>query len=72
MPNARSRIARYFQLNNNPERVPQPTITGAIIVEYETLKHIVSLVAEVETAGIFYNAQKTIPMQYILEKVGYS
>ena len=69
--NARSRIASYFQLNDNPERVPQPTINGAIIVKYKTLKHVVSLAAEAETGDVFYNAQKAIPIRYILEKLGH-
>ena len=54
--NARSRIASYFQLNNDQERVPLPTINGAIIVEYKILKYIVLLAAEAVTAGLFYNA----------------
>ena len=71
MPNARSRIARYFQLNDDLERVPQPTINSAILVECKTLKHVVSLVAEAEIVGVFYNAHKSIPIRYILEKLGH-
>ena len=71
MPEARSRIAGYFQLNDDPERVPQPTINGAIIVECKTLKHVVSSAAEAETAGVFYNAQKAIPIRCVLEKLGH-
>ena len=45
MPKARSRIAGNIQLNNDPMRVPYPTINGAIFVECETLKHAVSSTA---------------------------
>ena len=56
MPNARSRIAGYFQLNDDPKRVPHSTINGVILVECKTLKHVVSSAAEAETAGVFINA----------------
>ena len=71
MPNARSRIAGYFQMNDDPVRVPHPTINGAILVECKTLKHVVSSAAEAETAGVFHNAQKAIPIRYILEQLGH-
>ena len=71
MPKAKSRIAGYFQLNDDPNRVPHPTINGAILVECKTLKHVVSSAAEAETAGVFYNAQKAIPIRYILEQLGH-
>ena len=71
MLNARSRIAGYFQLNDNLKRVPQPMINGAVIFKCKMLKHVVSSVAEAERAGVFYNAQIAIPIRYILEKLGY-
>jgi len=71
MPNAKSRIAGYFQLNDHPDRVPHPTINGAILVECKTLKHVVSSAAEAETAGIFHNAQIAVPIRYILDKLGH-
>ena len=60
MPNAKSRIARYFQLNNDPNRITHLRINGTILVEYKTLKHIVLSAAKVETSGIFYNTQVAI------------
>ena len=67
MPKAKSRVVGYFQLNNNPKRVSHSKINGTILVEYRALKHIVLSAAEVKTAGVFYNAQKVISIQYILE-----
>ena len=71
MPNAKSRIAGYFQLNHHPHRVPHPSINGAILVECKALKHVVSSAAEAETAGIFHNAQVAVPIRYILESLGH-
>ena len=56
MPNAKSWIDRYFQLNNDLNRITYPNINGTILIEYKTLKHIVSSAVKVETVGIFHNA----------------
>ena len=56
LPNAKSRIAGYFQLNKHPDRIPYLNINGAILVECKTLKHVVSSAAEAETASLFCNA----------------
>ena len=61
-PKARSRIAGYFQLNSG---LSSPHLTnGAILVECKTLRLVVVSSAEVETAGIFHNAQVAIPVQF--------
>ena len=56
LPNTRSRIAGYFQLNDYPQRVEHPDVNGVILVECKTIRHIISLVAEAKTVGIFHNA----------------
>ena len=71
MPNAKSRIAGYFQLNHHPKRIPHPDVNGAILVECKALKHVVSSAAEAETAGVFHNAQIAIPIRYMLEQLGH-
>ena len=71
MPNAKSRIAGYFQLNDHPDRIQHPDINGAILVECKALRNVMSSVAETETAGVFHNAQRAIPIHYILEQLGH-
>jgi len=71
MPNAKSRIAGYFQLNNHPQRIAHPEVNGAILVICKALKYVVSSVAESEIAGVFFNAQKAIPIRYMLEQLGH-
>jgi hypothetical protein len=56
MLNAKSRIAGYFQLNDNPKHISHPNINDAILVVYKTLKNIVSSTTKAETAGIFHNS----------------
>ena len=67
MPNAKSRITRYFQLNHHPECIQYSNVNGTILIECKALRHIVSLAAEAETAGVFHNAQIAILNQYMLE-----
>ena len=70
-PQAKSRIAGYFQLNNLPKSTPHPTVNGAILVECKTLRHVVASAAEAETAGVFHNAQTAIPIRTILKALGH-
>ena len=62
IPKAKSRVAGYFQLNDDSKRIPYLTVNRAILVKYKALYHIVSSAAEAETAGIFHNAQVAIPI----------
>ena len=71
LPNAKSRIAGYFQLNEHLDRILYPNINGAILVEYKILKHIVLSAAEAKKAGLFHNAQVSIPICHILEHLGH-
>ena len=61
-PQAKSRVAGYFHLSNLPAPTHHPTINGAILVECKTLRHVVASAAEAETAGVFHNAQMSIPI----------
>ena len=67
-PKARSRIAGYFSLGPHTH---QQTPHGPILVECQTLHHVVASSAEAEIAGIFHNAQIAIPIRYILTKLGH-
>ena len=71
LPNTRSRIAGYFQLNDHPQQVEHPDINRAILVECKTIRYVVSSAAEAETVGIFHNAQVVIPIRYILQQLGH-
>ena len=66
IPQAKSRITGYYHLSNHLEKIPYPTISGAILVECRALKHIVTSSTEVETTSVFYNAQIVLPIHYIL------
>ena len=66
-PKARSRIAGYYYLSDHPSKTTHPTLNGAILVECKTLRHVVSSAAEAEIAGVFHNAQTSIPIRHFLE-----
>ena len=65
-PQARSRVAGYFQLNSLPD-----SVNGALLVECKTLRHVVASSVETETADIFHNAQVAVPLRYMLEQLGH-
>ena len=71
LPNARSRIARYYYLFHHPKKAITPILNRVILIEYKARCHIVSLSAEVETADVFYNTHIAIPIQYLLESLEY-
>ena len=73
LPNARSRIAGYFYLANNPTVLTPSKIplNGAIHVECRTLKHVVASAAEAETGGIFHNCQMALPIRQMLIDLGH-
>ena len=67
-PEAKSRIAGYFYLNNKPS----DTINSAsILSECRTLKHVVTSSAECETACVIHNVKTAILIQYILNEIGH-
>ena len=71
LPNAKSRIARYFYLSDHPSKTTTPSLNGAIMVVCKALKNVVSSAAESETAGVFINAQLAIPIRYILDRLNH-
>ena len=68
-PGAKSRVAGYFQLNSN--RRSNPNVNAAILIECKTLRHVVASLAEAETAGVCHNAQRAIPIRYMLIQLGH-
>ena len=68
-PTAHSRIARYFHLSDHPNITKHPKMNGAILVKCKTLRHVVSLSAEAEVAGIFHNATTAVPIWHILKAI---
>ena len=46
-----------------------PTPNGPILIEWKTLKTVVSSSDESETCGTFENAQNLIPLRHIIETV---
>jgi len=72
MPNAKSRIAGYFQLSDHPTKTNNLKLNGAILIVCKALKNVVSSSAEYETVGLFYNAQMAIPIRYMLEKLNHT
>ena len=83
-PKARSRVAGYFHLSDNPRnfmsetrisdisKTRKPTLNGAIHVECKTLRHVVSSAAEAETAGVYHNAQVAIPIRIVLQALDHT
>ena len=68
-PGAKSRVAGYFQLNSKMRS--NPKVNAAILVECKTLRHVVTSSAEAEIAGVFHNAQRAIPIRYMLNQLGH-
>lgn len=70
MPQAKSRVAGYFQLTNEPD-TPEHFRNGHILVECRTLRHVVTSSAEAEMGGVFHNTQIAIPLQRLLIGLGH-
>lgn len=68
-PNARSRIAGYFQLNS--AKKSNQYVNGALLIECKTLRHVVASSAEAETAGLFHNSQVALPIHYMLTQLSH-
>ena len=58
-------------MSDHPDKDISPTLNRAILVECKGIKHVLSSSAEAETAGLFHNAQITIPMRHILDSIGH-
>ena len=71
---ARSRVGGFFFLNGNDNTdptSPAPPINGAIHINSNILKNIMSSAAEAETSGLFHNAQDACPICTTLIEMGY-
>ena len=66
LPKERSRIAGYFRLDNNLKNTRYQHPNGAVLIEYNTLRNMVSSAAEADTCGIFYNPQIVVLIRQIL------
>ena len=53
---AKSRVARYYYCSNKTQSLTRPNqpINGSIHIECKLLRHVVTSVAEAETAGLYY------------------
>ena len=67
-PKARSRVAGYFYCGRkyNKNIPPSTNLNSPIHIECKTLKHVVALAAEAETAGLFHNCQTTVYIRNML------
>ena len=53
MQKARSFVAGYCHLSDNPTIIKHSKLYGVILMEYTKLRHVVSSAAEVEVADFF-------------------
>ena len=71
LPEAKSRIAGFYQLTNTA-RPNTPSFTnGPLLVECKTLRHVVSSAAEAETSALYHNAQNAIHIRRLLHQLGH-
>ncbi len=71
LPKARSRISGYFRLENKEKQLRNACPNGPILIEFKTLRRVVTSAAEAETSGVFHNAQISIPIRQILQQMGH-
>ena len=71
MPKARSRMAGYFRLLDNENKIHRHKQNGAIHIECRTIKHVVSSAAEAETNATFNNAKIAVPLRHVLIAMGH-
>ena len=78
-PKARSKLGGYFYLSRNPtdsNRQPQPTdplppLNGAIHVNTNIIKHVMSAASEAELGALFFNMKDAVPIREALEEMGH-
>ena len=69
---AKSRIAGYFYCSDTTNTKPfSPPLNKPLHVECKVLQHVVTSVAEAETAGLFYNCQTALYLQRMLTSLGH-
>ena len=69
---AKSRIAGYYFILYYPNTNILATLNKVILVEYKRVKHVITSLAEGETAGVFHNTQTTIPIRHVLDLIGHN
>ena len=67
-PYAKSRFTGLFQLTPNSSTHFNNVL---ILIVCKTLKYVATSSTECETAAVFHNAQRAIPICYILQQLGH-
>ena len=67
-PEAKSRVGGYHYLGNKDDNL----FNGPIYVLARIIKNVMASAAEAEVAGLFVNAQHTVPMKLTLKDMGHT
>ena len=78
-PKSRSKLGGYFYLSARPKdphrqpdpNDPMPPMNGAILVNANIIKHVMSSAAEAELGGLFFNMKDAVPIRVALEDMGH-
>ena len=78
-PKARSKLGGYFYLSakpKNPYDQPSatnalPPLNGAIHINANIIKHVMSAASEAELGALFFNMKDAIPFRVALEEMGH-
>ncbi|MGL5499878.1 MAG: Ty1/Copia family ribonuclease HI, partial [Plesiomonas shigelloides] len=72
-PKARSRVGGYFYLGGKED--PQPgnieNLNGAIHIESNIMRNVMSSAAEAEIGGLFLNGQQAVYIRNVLQEMGH-
>ena len=71
LPKARSRIAGYFRLLDDKNKHIRTLYDSAVLVEFRTLRHVISYTAEAETNVVFQNTKIAIPIRNLIIAMGH-
>ena len=71
VPEAKSWIAGFYHLSEDPNKTNHPILNGPINIECLLLCQVVSLAVEAEIAGLFHNVKTAIQIQYILHQINH-
>ena len=78
-PKSRSKLGGCFCLSSRPKDPhrqpdssdPMPPMNGAILVNANVIKHVMSSAAEAELGGLFFNMKDAVPIRAALEEMGH-
>ena len=78
-PKSRSKLGGYFYLSSRPvdphrqptSTDPLPPMNGAVLVNANIIKHVMSSAAEAELGGLFFNMKDAVPIRVALEEMGH-